>query len=153
MTTKAGRPINPNSILQVEGGTKIIRIGKESHDRLLRIAGGDSIIETVSRLTKQELSGKQGKMLENEVPATKGDISRLDKTYLSLIEKIEQGLKYLADREPEQVALFKILAYGEDKKTAYTPEMLKADISEAVTKVIEKMAEKQVKPNGESQPV
>ena len=88
----------------------------------------------------------------DDMESLKQEVSRLGTAWSTTNEKIEKVVKYLADREPEQVALFKILAYGEEKP-AYTPEMLKADISEAVAKVIEKMTEKQYESGDEKQPV
>lgn len=95
MTTKAGRPIDPNSILRTEGGTKIIRIGKASYDRLQRLAGDDTITATVSRLTKEALKDNQGSLgsgiyqSENTIASLKSEVKELKTTLSSLIEVLK----------------------------------------------------------------
>ena len=143
-------------------GYTTISIDRDTKQRIKDLAGDKDIYEFVRTLVKSYAENDEN----NQIPLKTGiqsqsesivslnhKVSMLETAYTTWNEKADKVLRYLADREPEQVALFKILAYGEEKTWSYTPEMLKADISEAVTKVIEKITEKQVNQNGESQPV
>lgn len=83
----------------------------------------------------------------NDAEVEKQVSNLVDRAYLSLIEKIERGIKYLADHEPDDVAFFKIFAYGQENTDPIAEMKRATKAMAALSVVLPQFASGQVHPD------
>lgn len=121
-------------------GKTNINVDKVLRDDIRQLAQKNNMtIVDYLRLKVEEdkQADPQAVMLSNSSPVDK-KISRIESAILTVSDKLENLVKIMAELEPEEIAFFKILAYGQERED-YTPEMLKADISRMAEKVKSKL--------------